>query len=237
MKYTDTVNNLVDAIKLFYPISTDEVLFDDPMSRLSNTVYPNIDEIVRQKLNILYVEPNSGDNISFGQFDSLLSNHKSLLTGFQKLFQELEVHDWSFRQFPNLAYHIKFKERSMDYIMSTCALNVKISLLTNYYTLFFEESVQVFHETQIKRTKAPLLVNCVSADNEFMDVNQHYINTAKALVEEHFINYNYVPPRLLFDNKFDGSVPFRARPDKISYPLYSFLFERDPVATVAVRIE
>ena len=118
---------------------------------------------------------------------------------------------------------IEYPEVDLNY-----KLSVRISLLTNHYTVFFEELI--FHKNlRAGSNQAVSMSFTVSSSIGHIANAENMVQTLKTIVESNFPDYKFVNHRLLFCRKIEGGYPHGAdrNPFKKEFSLYNFLFDNE----------
>lgn len=148
-----------------------------------------------------------------------------------KLFSHFEkenVRDMAYLQYPTLAVSIILKNEQ-DELFRTRSIELNISLLGPYYTIFLQEQIQAnwinkhgsFPGTGIWRGDA--------ASNK----ESEHFGFIRELVKRHYAEHKLVNHQFLFETKIFGAIPhgedietaFVNNPG-YCYPLFDFLFQK-----------
>jgi len=156
-------------------------------------------------------------------------------------FKRYEVRDENYLQFPNYAFNISFgRIRKCSTIDSTSNLRLVISLLTNHYTVFFEE-VYLISGLQQADDLSPgtmidtsrRMVNVLSDYNAAYDYHKVYFNKLQDLMAEHFSHYQYIHHAILFNSTIHFGAPWGTSPG-FNYTVYDYLFDSNSIRGACV---
>lgn len=230
------ITELIEAIQAVYPHRNTLPLSKKDIPPTPDTIYPALSALVVNKLNSLYFRDREKAEDDPGNDDALYAAHHQLLKALKENLPELEVREGPNNQFPDLGFELHFGERQFDYINSICYLQIRISLIANYYTFFFGEFVRMFYQGEADFLNPVSLATFVSGRNEFVDPDQHTVKTVKTTVEKFFPKHHFVSHRILLNRRYSDAIPFREFDSK-DYPLYNFFFGFTPPKPVIIRQE
>lgn len=144
-------------------------------------------------------------------------------------FQDaLFVYFDSHYQFPNYSISIELSKDSSEFIERTLRFTIKISLLTNLYTFFYEH--QLLHlDILFPTIDKPVLSHVLSLDWQSEKDKGETIQKVTSLIEKHFPDYHYVDHHFLFSVKINSGVLYG---DELSsfgaeHSVYEFLFDNN----------
>lgn len=207
-QYSPLINEFVHAVRKYYSI--------DP--KIPNREYDGYNllvEIIENKIDQLV------DNMLPKQFYNLIE-------AINLDFKEYTVFDKCYEQFPNYSLTIELANRISNNIQCISLLNLRMSLLTNYYTIFFEE-VNIFNDfSENERINRPLSFRIFSSRNNGIDPEKILLKKLKKMIDESFPEYKFVHHKILFDLKIDSAEPIGLTGYGLnSYPIYAFLFDNN----------
>ncbi|RZK38720.1 MAG: hypothetical protein EOO90_21355 [Pedobacter sp.] len=195
-------------VSQYYPIETD----------LSNESFEGYQKL----LAITHVKINQVID------DDLPASFNKLINEVSKEFKDFKVFSEIYKQFPNYALRIELLNKDFEEVSVTYNLKLRLSLLTNFFTVFFEEVILHKNMSYGPTIYFPLTTNVLSSRLEFIENGKSDLNKLKAIVQEIFKEYGYISHISLFNTKILNGIPhgFLADPE-VQYPLYSFLFDND----------
>ncbi|TZF82292.1 hypothetical protein FW774_16540 [Pedobacter sp. BS3] len=134
--------------------------------------------------------------------------------------QKFTVFDENYLQFPAYSYRINISEIQIENFRIITDIKIKISNLASYYTIFKEitifDRVAPLGQTS-ERLAMYVIINKVD-DMELAGICD--------TINNFFSGYEYLDHRLLMNIKITGGVPHGLQHlDKITFPIYSFLFD------------
>jgi hypothetical protein len=200
--------DLVKAVYQYYPIGTGDINEAFPgYGRLNAIVKDKIERLVANTLPVAPSKLDSDVRNSFNNLTVLNSYH---------------------HQFPNYAMDIRFPKIEYPEVDLNYKLSLRISLLTNYYTIFFEEVI--FHKNlRAGSDQAPSMSFAVSSSIGHIADAGNIVQTLKTIVGTNFPDHKFVNHALLFSRKIRGGYPHGAdgNPFNKEYSLYNFLFDNE----------
>lgn len=144
-------------------------------------------------------------------------------------FKDYLVSTEFYSQFPNYPITIELGRKSYPDIDLIYNLKVRISLLTNYFTVFYEE-ISIHKSCSSMITKfEPVRLRLISSKSEIIDpVAVNFYSLIDA-VKKCFSDYNFVGHHLLFNNLIAKRVPYGVFDyiPKKDFPIYAFLFHNE----------
>lgn len=152
-----------------------------------------------------------------------------LVENVRQKFSLKPIFDYSYLQFPSYIMNLELKKNDSKEIEYTKSLVLNISLLVNYYTLFFEDIVKVkkgIDEKGLQNSPYFRIVyfnKCI--DKDCFEIA--YI--IKKISEEVFEEYKFIQHDLLLNNKVQGgNIYGDMRNEEFKeYSLYEYLFSND----------
>jgi hypothetical protein len=147
-----------------------------------------------------------------------------LIGKLNNYFKSFEVLDECYLPFPAYSISVHFTDNVYGHIKVSSYIRVKISLLTNHFTVFYED-VNYF-ENFSKVT--PMVFRIFSSLNKAIDQEKDYFNSILMAVQRHFPSYVFVNHRNLFTSKVNG-VPYNQLQDERNslHSVYDFLFDNE----------
>lgn len=146
----------------------------------------------------------------------LLEKHDSLRedrsSTWQKLVAQLtdfdlvkQVLDQSYTQFPSLTVQFELKSQSQE-LGGRRFMIIDVSLLTPYYTVFFDDRYFYHNYTIAGRMKLPFHLSIVFTHAD--EAARNFFSEAKALVERFYPAHGYLSHKALMDIKAEGGIPY-----------------------------
>ena len=203
------IYDLVKAVHKYYPIGLNE-----PNDFYAG--YQQLKGILAEKINKLMA-------------NSLPAECLRLEEDTQSLFKNYPVLNSYHRQFPNYALDIKLPDKKYPEIQLSYHLKIRISLLTNYYTLFFEEVALHKNIMRSLISLNPMVSYAVSSTLVGIDGSQKMIENMKNVIQTHFPNHQFVNHNLLMLRKMHGGYPHGTDPNPYNNEnsFYNFLFDNE----------
>jgi len=201
--------DLVKAVYQYYPIGVGE-----PNSFYKG--YHDLTNIITEKINRLI----AGDTPQV--CTELLDKIKQALPNYTV---ETSYH----RQFPNYAIEIELPKKEYPEIHLLYHLKLRISLLTNHYTLFFEETALHQNIKGGLSGQIPLRSIAVSSILVNLPESEQMVIALKEILRKIFPDYHFVSHRLLMSRKIKGGYPHGAdhNPYNDEFSIYNFLFDNE----------
>ena len=202
----EIIKDLIDAIRKYYPI-------DLSISNNEYSGYKLLENIVNSKI----------DGLKRG---ILPIECYELVKQIESFFKPYTVHVKYYTNFPNYSITIELSNGNNYNIKTISCLNIILSLLTNYYTIFFEEWNWFNGFTKSVDNNNPVLFRIMSSRNLNIDPQKDIFNKSNFIVSQQFPSYKFVSHQLLLNQKLPNGVPFGYY-DSIpyTYPIYAFLFD------------
>jgi hypothetical protein len=201
------IADLINSVHKFYPSDFQ----NQNTEKYSN---PILDKIVEEKAN----------QIIEGRLPEACY---SLMTATQELFKDKTIIKGLERQFPSYGMTIMLNDQTSNNICSQTSITLKISLLTNYYTVFFEEFNWFLNFPKYKATNRPILFRIFSSANPSIDQKNLYFSSLQKIIEEHFPTHKFIEHRLLLNKKIEYGFPYQLITHEKSFPLFAYLFDND----------
>ncbi len=201
------INEFISCVHRFYPSDFQ----NQSGEKYSN---PIIDKIVEEKVNQLI-------------YGNLPNSCYTLMAEVRELFKDKIIIKGLERQFPSYGMTIMLNESTQNNIRSQTTITLKISLLTNYYTVFFEEFNWFLNFSKFKSINRPTLFRIFSSSNPAIDLDNLYSNALKKIIGENFPDHKFVDHKLLFNKKIEYGFPYQLNTDEKSFPLFAYLFDND----------
>jgi len=200
--------DLVKAVYQYYPIGTRDV-------NEAFLGYGKLIAIVKDKVERLISK-------------TLPAAPSKLDSDIRNSFNNLTVLNRYHHQFPNYAMDIRFPKIEYPEVDLNYKLSLRISLLTNYYTIFFEEVI-LHKNLKAGSNQAPSMSFAVSSSIGHIADARNMVQTLKTMVETNFPDHKFVNHALLFSRKIQGGYPHGADGNQFNkeYSLYNFLFDNE----------
>ena len=214
----NVIRELMNSIKKYYPINT----------CIKNEDYPGdqlLDKIVADKIDSF-----TSDNLPKECYD--------LVNEINANFGAFTLHVRYYNFFPSYVITIELADKAVDCVRRVSWLNVKISMLTNYFTVYFEDQNWFNNLSDFKGSFKPIYFGVLSTRNTFYDPDEHLFNNLKNITLSYFPEYKHVSHKLLLDTKIDNRTPLGKYKDIIEpHSIYSFLFDNDYQLPTTIVVE
>ncbi|QNN41052.1 hypothetical protein [Pedobacter roseus] len=200
--------DLVKAVYQYYPIGTRDVNEAFPgYGKLTTIVKDKVERLISNTLPAAPSKLDSDIRNSFNNLAVLISYH---------------------HQFPNYAIDIRLPKIEYVEVGLNYKLSLRISLLTNYYTIFFEEVI-LHKNLKAGFNQTPSMSFAVSSSIGHIADAENMVQILKTIVETNFPDHKFVNHVLLFSRKIQGGYPHGAdgNPFNKEYSLYNFLFDNE----------
>jgi hypothetical protein len=191
--------NLLKVIHEYYPVGI----------RTANGQYPGYQRLRR----VLENKINSTILREENQWTNLVAKVAAIV--------EVQVFDQAYEQFPNYVLRINIKTSSMGRYVCNGDVYLVISLLTNFYTVFYQEDV-IISEVSDKR----ITLVCISEKDSPSEVVK-IIDRLKVLVSELFPSHAHIHHKIVFNLRIEGATPHGEDAETIGnrpVPTFCFLF-------------
>ena len=202
----EILNDLIKAIHNYYPI--EQAILNEEFEG-----YKVLQKLIDTKIH----------GLTNGQ---LPKECYALVKEIESFFVNCPINVHFYTNFPSYSIGIELANDTSDYTRRTSWLNVSISLLTNYFTVFFEER-NLFNGFKEQNNKnMPILFRILSSKNHNIDTENIFVEKIKDIVATLFTEYKYINHRLLFNYKLPNGIPIGFfDPIPNFYPIYAFLFD------------
>ncbi|WP_119079880.1 hypothetical protein [Chitinophaga alhagiae] len=195
---------LMQAIAKYYPVGIDI----DPKS------YPGYDywcKAAEGKINRII----AGDRTPWRGFLSILQTVMQF-TG--------DDPDCSFWQFPSLSFRLELQKVEDEYYSRVQTFCFDISLLTEVYTMFVEDSISTKFVNGGIAGKHPAFY-IVSTQTKESDIFQRYSKAVSDNIGEFFPNHKFIGHYGVFEREVASCVPYHINHfPGAQYSIYDFLF-------------
>lgn len=143
----------------------------------------------------------------------------------KKRFQNFKVLVNFYRQFPNYSISIQLLNDQSEYSERYLFLTLKISMLTNYFTVFFEEITK--HTDIIISPGYAINSTIIFLESQKFPERLQYFEQIKQIVKECFSEYNFVKHYILFSTKVEHGTLYgdSSANEGIKNSLYRYLFD------------
>ena len=143
-------------------------------------------------------------------------------------FSTIDIQDASYIPFPSYTLLINLGniKTNNDRCRKTFVLN--LSLLTNYFTCYFEDVHDFFNDNERKGNSN---VSVVYATTSHDTQDKILLDAVKSIIPGHFPDYEFVAHHLLFNTKISGVTTYTS-PELIHNPvlatsIYELLFSHE----------
>lgn len=151
-------------------------------------------------------------NSKFEQEESNYNKlYNKLALHLKKLMNELNLVNCFHYQFPNLFYTIILSEKNNENLCRRLSLNICIPLHLDNYTIFFEESFFLFHESVLKGSHV-----FYGYDSYKDDLNTEISRVVKSVIAEYYPGKIFISHYLLQNYFINGVVPFTESEEEYS---------------------
>jgi len=207
MFITDNLNPstaLVKAVHHYYPVGF-------YMSNVQYEGFQELQEILLSKHN----------NVSR---NSMPDDIKKLGEKLKSHFSHLPVHFEDYKQFPSYSIVIELGHHHHDGVQHLLRLVIKISLLVNYYTIYFEDIIKYNH---LRYGLGPVNTTVVSFQMQREKDHAQHVNAVEGFLKECFPDYFFVAHELLFalKIKYGNLIDEELETANQTKAIFSFLFD------------
>ncbi len=200
------INKLITSLHQYYPIGLN----------ILNTDYNGYKSL----LNLIDVKISQVIN------DSLPQNIRDLEHKLLMNFNEDKIRLDFYRQFPSYSFSIHLLSEGSKVYEHDLLITVKVSILTNYYTYYFEEITTHNNVNLLNNSRLNSLT--ISKDLYNYPNKKELFKIIEELINECFNAYVFVDHYLLFKLKVNNGTPHgesEGQFDNRSYPIFNFLFD------------
>jgi hypothetical protein len=202
------LQKLIESVENFYSLKS-------PDLNNSYSGYKDLLNITTLKINQLIAEKLP---VSCNQ---LINNTVSTFNNFV-VITEIE------KQFPNYAISVELLRRDLKEVTIIYSLKLRLSLLTNFFTIFHEETIIHKNASSSRSYFIPIITRILSSKSLIADDGNNNFNMLKGIVEDIFPEYGFVGHELLFKTTLKNATPHGFEPNlSLEYPLYNFLFDKE----------
>lgn len=208
-KHDPTIANLIQATHKYFPIG---------FSTLKEN-YPGYSIL----LNIIEAKINS---LTEGKPPEIIKN---LIIDIDKEIVTLGIEDMLHKQFPNYALSIVLYKNDSNEIHTTIRLNIRISLIANYFTLYFEEVSIHKNVSSLQHEFLPVRTHILSSSSALINNDQYIYNTVANLTKTYFPDFDLIKHYPLFTTEVRYGIPHGVLETfpPVIYPIYAFLFDNE----------
>lgn len=180
------------------------------------------------------------DNYRYGGYEKLrriledkiigLKNFKvtpwtHLMRDVEYEIEQAQILDLAGEQFPNFISRIELGNEEFRGLVQSKALYINISLLIDYYTVFYESTTRFklySDEGRFSNPRKVILYGEGNARKEELEL----LHRLKEIAQVHFPEYRFIAHHDLFHQKITGGLPHGedAEAMKSQYSFYRFLF-------------
>ena len=194
---------LLLAVKEYYIL--DERLFDETIV----DSHEKIRDIISQKISsIMDVNPDFRDP-------------KNILLKEMMSAEFVDFYDISYLQFPNYVFKIVLNTSEKDYTKQSSSIFLVISLLTKFYTVFYEENMNFIGLHDLWPSCE---VNLLSEVNFNFDAEGAFFQKLKNIAQQVFPDYNFISHTVLLSYTIKIGTPY-GQFAKRDATLYEYLFD------------
>ncbi|SOD15414.1 hypothetical protein [Pedobacter xixiisoli] len=204
------IDNLIKEIERYYDLGF------PTMPNGSPSQFDDIFKITEAKINRLLT-----DNLSFTE--------RKLISDIEKEFKEFNVLSEFEKQFPNYSISIQLHEKDIEELTIIYSLELRLSLLTQYFTAFYEERIIHKNSSLHLHTFTPITTSIRSSKTRVANYQEKYMDTIKRIVTVLFPNYSFLSHHLLCKTIITNGVPLGLDPSLSNngFSVYNFLFDND----------
>lgn len=204
------------------------------------TIIPELLEYIHKYYSIgipgLYNYPGQSAlrSILENKINSLDSQEQTpwsaLVTSLRELFQGDELQDLDYLQFPNYLCYIHVGSQEAGNVIVKTKLVLALSLLCDYYTIFFEDIYTTTSYQVPDPTHAPGLAVVSFESHPGFKTHSKEITELKSLIATKFPGYSYLHHKPLFKTPIAAGIPHGEGPSEVpvSYSIYRYLFNSYP---------
>jgi len=148
----------------------------------------------------------------------------------KRLFSDHLVFVENYKQFPNYAISIELLKREFAEIDIVYNLKLRVSLLTNHFTAFYEEISFHKNSSNMLSKFMPVKLHLISSIAKIADRDGDYLSLLVNAVEKCLLGYKFVSHYLLFNTTIEIGTPHgldEFTPKSGGYPIYAFLFDNE----------
>lgn len=199
-------SELINQIDKYYPISCNY-----PSDSLEE--FKLIDAVILNKIS----------NI---QADNLPEACKKLLAHLIGEFGEEKIFNRYYEQLPNYKLSVTLLDNTVQNIRAITWLTVEASLLSNCFTVYFENSYWFNDISRSKNLDSPVAFRVISGNHKGVDADGKYIKLVKDSFQRYFPDYQFCEPYFLMKTEVEKGIPFRMnyRVKSNTNSLYNYLF-------------
>jgi len=135
------------------------------------------------------------------------------------------------RNFPNYSYTFFIEDKTVDGIQSIILLKLKMSLLCNYFTVYYETHF-VFTYLPGFLNGHPIRQMILSGTQQEADPDSKTFKSIVLAFQKNFPDFLFADPVLLLSYHVEGITPLGGL-DDVSYrcPIFTYLFDNDYLMT------
>jgi hypothetical protein len=165
------------------------------------------------------------------KIDDLDNNIKTpwsdFFTQVEKKFQQYQTFDESYHQFPSYITTIQLEKSKDSEREITKELVINVSLLTDYYTIFFKDSYK-YLRYGTDSLRVPPGLEIIYYENGTEKTYFDFAAELKNMIQQYFPNHLFVEHYLLFNTEVAGGIIYGQGFDipllDTRYSIYEFLF-------------
>jgi len=150
----------------------------------------------------------------------------ALIKSLREVFEGYELQDCGFLQFPNYVCYIVMDNQRSENVNMKTRLVCALSLLCDYYTIFFEDIYTMERYELVYPSEAPGLAVVSFEGHPAFKTHSKEITELKSLIATKFPGYSYLHHKPLFKTPIAAGIPHGEGPSEVpvSYSIYRYLF-------------
>jgi hypothetical protein len=174
--------------------------------------------------NLRYPGYTSFRSIIEQKISALIRNDSNAWTELvRKVSLQIEhgVFDQAYEQFPNYVLRVEMHKAAFGHFILDSHVYLVISLVTDFYTIFYQEDILVSNDSDKRVTMRCL--SKVSAPKDAADA----ISILNRAAAEMFPKHNYIDHKTLFNFRIEGATPHGEDAEVVGnqrIPVFCFLF-------------
>lgn len=154
----------------------------------------------------------------------------ALIESLREIFEGYDLQDCGFLQFPNYLCCIVMDDQRSENVNMKTRLVFALSLLCDYYTIFFEDIYTTTSYQVPDLTHAPRLAVVSFETHPGFKTYSKQITELKSLTSRMFSSHSYLHHKPLFKIPIAAGIPHGEGPSEVpvSYSIYRYLFNSYP---------
>jgi len=199
-------NDLLECIDKYYPI-----ICNYPSD--SHEEFKLIEQVIAHKTSNLMAGtlPNACYN---------LLEHLNEQFGAEMIFNRYH------EQLPNYKASVRFLDDKQQNIHTITWLTVEASILSNCFTVYFENTYWFNDISRFKDLESPVPFRIISGNHKSVDIGGKYIIDVKKSFKKYFPDYQFCEHYFLMRTEVEKGIPYRMnyRVKSNTNSLYNYLF-------------